>query len=96
MFNRNNNFDSSFNTMSGLIKFMFILVIGIMICTFGYRAFRMSNGKPMYEITVPSYGTSMPTTYFATEYVERNGCIIFKDEFGFEQKVCGAYQVQKW
>jgi hypothetical protein len=96
MYRSSNNFDRSFNTMSGLIKFMFIFIIGAMILTFGYRFYRMSNGKPMYEITVPTYGNTMPETYFATEYVERNGCIIFKDEFGFEQKVCGAYQVKKW
>jgi|688.fasta_scaffold2709753_1 hypothetical protein len=96
MFRSNDSFDRSFNTMGGIIKFMFIFVIGAMIVTFGYRAYRMSNGKTMYEITVPTYGNTTPTTYFASEYVERDGCIIFKDEFGFEHKVCGAYQVQKW
>ena len=96
MFRSSNNFDRSFNTMSGLIKFMFIFVFVAMIGTFGYRFYRMSNGQTMYEITAPTYGNTAPDVYFATEYVERNGCIIFKDEFGFEHKICGAYQVRKW
>jgi len=96
MFRSSDNFNRSFNTMSGLIKLIFIFVIGAMIVTFGYRLYRMSNGKVMYEITVPSYSNTQPTTYFTSEYVERDGCIYFKDEFGFEHKVCGAYQVQKW
>jgi hypothetical protein len=56
----------------------------------------MSKGNPQFEITVPSYGGTMPDVYFTEHYLEREGCILFKDEFGFDHKVCGAYQVRKW
>lgn len=91
-----NSFDSQFNFMSGMIKAIFVIVAIFMIGMFGYRFSRMASGKPQYEITAPTYGNSMPDVYFTEKYVEKNGCIIFKDEFGFEHKVCGAYQVRKW
>jgi len=91
-----NSFSRSFNFTRNLVIAVFILVGILMIGTVGYRFSRMTSGKPMYEITVPTYGNTSPNTYFATQYVEKDGCIIFKDEFGFEQKVCGAYQIQKW
>jgi len=50
----------------------------------------------MFEITVPTYGNSTPDTYYATSVREENGCVTFKDTWGFEHKVCGAYQIQKW
>jgi hypothetical protein len=91
------NFDRDFNTMSGIIKAMMVVVILGILLTWGYRFVRMSNAKDgMYEITVPTYGNTMPDVYFATQYSERNGCVYFKDEFGFEHKACGAYQIKKW
>jgi hypothetical protein len=91
------DFDRNFNTMSSLIKIMFLVVLLGMLTMWGIRFARMSNAKNgMYEITVPTYGNSLPDVYFATEYAERNGCVYFKDEFGFEHKACGAYQIKKW
>ncbi len=91
------NFDRDFNIMSGIIKAMMVVVILGILFTWGYRFVRMSNAKDgMYEITVPTYGNTMPDVYFATQYSERNGCVYFKDEFGFEHKACGAYQIKKW
>lgn len=91
------NFDRDFNFMSGFIKVMMVIVIGGMLLMWGYRFVRMSDAKNgLYEITVPTYGNTTPDVYFATEYAERNGCVYFKDEFGFEHKACGAYQIKKW
>jgi hypothetical protein len=97
--NKNNmgNFDKNFNTMSGFIKVMLVIVILIMAITWGYRISRIANAKgDLYEITIATYGNTMPDVYFATEYAERDGCVHFKDEFGFEHKACGAYQIKKW
>lgn len=91
------NFNRDFNFMSGFIKVMMVIVIGGMLLMWGYRFVRMGNAKNgLYEITVPTYGNTMPDVYFATEYAERNGCVYFKDDFGFEHKACGAYQIKKW
>jgi len=90
------NFDRQFNTMSGMIRVIFVIVAIFMIGMIGYRFSRIASGKPQYEITTPAYGNTTPDVYFTEHYVERNGCIEFKDEFGFEQKICGAYQVRKW
>jgi hypothetical protein len=91
------NFDRDFNIMSGLIKVIFVVVILGMLVMWGFRFARMSNAKgDLYEITIATYGNTMPDVYFATQYSEKDGCVYFKDEFGFEHKACGAYQIKKW
>jgi hypothetical protein len=90
------NFDRQFNFTSGIIKAVFVIMIIFMIGMFGFRISRMASGKPQYQITAPTYSNTSPDIYFTEHYIERNGCIEFKDEFGFEQKICGAYQVRKW
>ena len=79
-----------------MFKVIFGIAIIAMLATFGMRFYHLSNGSPMFEITVPTYGNSTPDTYYATSVREENGCVIFKDTWGFEHKVCGAYQIQKW
>ena len=96
MFRNTNKFNQEFSIMSGLIKIIFAIALIGTLTVFGYRFFRMSKGNPQFEITVPSYGGTMPDVYFTEHYLEREGCILFKDEFGFDHKVCGAYQVRKW
>ena len=86
----------NFNTTRGMIRASFIIIAIFMIAMLGYRFSRMASGKPQFEITVPSYGGSLPDVFFTERYIERGGCILFKDEFGFEHKVCGTYQVRKW
>lgn len=88
---------SSFDRQFNFIKFFIIGVFILMAGTFIYRIVHAtSSGKQMYNITIPSMSGTAPTEYFATEYVESNGCITFKDEFNFEHKHCGAYTVTKW
>lgn len=68
----------------------------ILVLSFILRASHaVGNGK-MYNITIPSMSNTMPYEYYATEYVESNGCITFKDAYGFEHKHCGPYTVSKW
>jgi hypothetical protein len=87
------DFDKTFNIMKAFIIGVFLLIIGTWI----YRIAHVANsGKEMYNITIPSMSGTAPTEYFATDYVESNGCITFKDEFGFEHKHCGAYTVTRW
>ena len=88
------NFDRSFNLIKYFIIGVFVLMAGVFIFRISY-AVGHTNGK-MYNITIPSMSNTAPDEYFATEYVEKNGCITFKDEFGFEHKHCGAYSVTKW
>jgi hypothetical protein len=86
-------FDRQFNFVRGIIVFFFILMAGFFVYRLAHVA---SSNSKMYNITIPSMSGTAPTDYFATEYVEENGCITFKDEFGFEHKHCGPYTVSKW
>lgn len=82
--------------MNTRFRFIFIVIASVMVAMVAIRFFRMSMGKTSFVITVPTYSRSAPETYFTSTYVEKDGCIIFKDEFNFEHKVCGAYQIEKW
>ena len=79
---------------------MRVFIIGVFVLIVGFWIFRIahvaSSDKEMYNITIPSMSGTAPTEYFSTDYVESNGCITFKDEFGFEHKHCGAYTVTRW
>lgn len=95
-----NNFDRDFNFVSGLIKVMFVIIIVGVIGTMLFRGNRMYqnsvNGKPTYEITVPTFD-GRHETYLTNEYsYDENKCIVFKDEFGIEQHICGQHSISKW
>jgi hypothetical protein len=71
---------------------MAIIVFTILI-VFG-QAYMLTRGNYV-QIIVPNYNTT-PDTYITTTYVEKNGCIEFKDGLGVDRKVCGTYQISKY
>ena len=87
------SFDISFKLVRTIIILGILFMVGIWV--FRIARITQSNGV-IYNITIPSMSNTLPTEYFATEYVESNGCISFKDEFGFNHKHCGPYSVTKW
>jgi len=95
----NSSFDTGFNTMRNIIIGFFILFFVIFLGSMLFRGKlvydNFSDGKPVYEIKVPDYDGGY-NSYITSEYTERNGCIKFIDEFGFEQEVCDKYTVSKW
>lgn len=81
-------------------KFFIIAVFVIIIGTIVFRASlvynNMKNGKSMYEITVPAYNGTTQTYITSEYYYDQNKCLVFKDEFGFEQRVCDQHTITKW
>lgn len=83
----------------GLFKTVFVFAIIFIVGSLLFRGSlvmrNMNEGKPTYIIKVPSYNGEY-TSYMCNSYTEQNGCIQFKDEFGFEQKICQQYTIEKW
>lgn len=78
-------------TLVGVI-FLFVFVI------IGYRMYmvsRVSINGHYYEITIPGNRTQN-TNFFTNTYVEKNGCITFKDEYNREHRICGSYNIEKY
>lgn len=72
-----------------------IAIIGILFIIFA-RVFVMSKGGGnMTEITVPNYN-GQSDVYYTDKYIEKDGCIQFKDGLGIDHKVCGNYSIHKW
>ena len=46
-----------------------------------------------YKISVPYNGYSK-TTYYTNKYTEKDGCIIFTDDWGKKRKICGVYEIE--
>lgn len=82
--------------MKGSAKIIIIFVIIAMVVIFISRVTMIANGGGKFvQITVPNY-SGVSEVYVASEYLEKDGCITFKDGFGTQHKVCGAYQISKW
>lgn len=83
------------NTIKGLIVIMFLIVI----CIFGYKAYLVTtmtkDGKHLYEITIPG-NKRQETSFYTNSYVEKDGCVTFKDEFGRSHRVCGMYNITEY
>ena len=91
------NFERDFNRTSSMIRMSFIVIFGLVIASIFFKVYMYTkNGNTGYVIEVPTYGNSQPDSYFTTNYVEKEGCVIFKDEFNMEHKACGAYKITKW
>ena len=83
------------NTIKGLILFIFIGVIIV----FGYKGYLITtmtkDGKHLYEITIPG-NKRQETSFYTNSYVEKDGCVTFKDEFGRSHRVCGMYNITEY
>lgn len=52
------------------------------------------QAKGYTRIDVPDMSGSY-STYYCKDFREENGCVIFKDSFGWQRKICGTYQIIK-
>jgi len=52
------------------------------------------NGKT-YQISVPYNGYST-TSFYTNKYVEKDGCVIFTDDWGKKRKICGTYEIVEY
>jgi hypothetical protein len=78
-----------FGLQKGITKIIFLFTALFM---FGmlWKIFLQESGETHYQITSPN-GDYHLTTYI----LEKNGCIIFVDELGIENRICGSYSVKK-
>jgi hypothetical protein len=83
------------NTMKGFIGMIFLVVISL----FFYKVYMITimtkDGKHLYEITIPG-NKRQETSFFTEKYVEKDGCISFKDEFGRSHRICGMYNITEY
>jgi hypothetical protein len=92
-------FNSSFDSHFNFVKVFFVIIGLVVVGSLSFRGClvynNMSEGKPTYIVKVPDYDGGY-NSYMTNSYTEKKGCIIFKDEFGFEQHICDKYTVEKW
>lgn len=83
------------NTIKGLILLIFIGIVVV----FGYKGYLIStmtkDGKHLYEITIPG-NKRQETSFYTNSYVEKDGCVTFKDEFGRSHRICGMYNITEY
>lgn len=66
------------------LAFVHIVTIGV-----------ITHDGNMYKISVPYNGYSK-TTYYTNKYTEKNGCIMFTDDWGKKRKICGIYEIEEY
>lgn len=80
-------------------KFVFAGIFALFLIGFLFKGYIIGNnimkGEHLYVIRVPDYSGNYEE-YLAKDYIEKDGCIKFEDEFGFKQKICGNYTVEGW
>lgn len=82
--------------MKVIIKFTItVVVIAMVIIFISQLVMVASGGGKFVQITIPNYG-GVSEVYVASEYLEKDGCITFKDSFGVQHKACGQYRISKW
>ena len=62
----------------------------------GYTIMSMTkDGKHLYEISIPG-NKRQETSFYTNSYVEKDGCVTFKDEFGRSHRICGMYNITEY
>ena len=84
----------SFNFVKGFIIVVFVLIV-VSVGYKGYLISGLKKGSHLYEITI-SGNKRQETSFYTEKYVEKDGCITFKDEFGRSHRVCGMYNITEY
>jgi hypothetical protein len=82
------------NTVLGII----IIVLVLMGVSIGYKGYLISGikkGGHLYEISIPG-NKRQETSFYTEKYVEKDGCITFKDEYGRSHRICGMYNITEY
>lgn len=84
----------SFNFVKGFIIMVFLLIV-VSVGYKGYLICGLTKGKHLYEITIPG-NKRQETSFYTNSYVEKDGCVTFKDEFGRSHRICGMYNITEY
>lgn len=82
---------------NGIIGFMVIILL-LIVTSVGYKVYLISGikkGGHLYEISIPG-NKRQETSFYTEKYVEKEGCILFKDEFGRSHRICGMYNITEY
>lgn len=82
---------------NGIIGFMVIILL-LIATSVGYKVYLISGikkGGHLYEISIPG-NKRQETSFYTEKYVEKEGCILFKDEFGRSHRICGMYNITEY
>ena len=78
----------------GIIMIVFLLIV----VSVGFKVYLVSGlkkGGHLYEISIPG-NKRQETSFYTEKYVEKDGCITFKDEFGRSHRICGMYNITEY
>jgi hypothetical protein len=77
----------------------FGIIATVILSLIFFRGYMISDmtkgGKHLYEITIPG-NKRQETSFYTNSYVEKDGCITFKDEFGRSHRICGMYNITEY
>lgn len=73
-----------------MLKTIIILGIFTVICGFAVRIYKRSTDPNYYLVTAVNRDPIVTKSI-----TEKDGCIVFDDEFGKEIKICGTYEIEK-
>jgi uncharacterized membrane protein len=82
---------------NSVLGFMVIILL-LIVTSVGYKVYLVSGikkGGHLYEISIPG-NRRQETSFYTEKYVEKEGCIIFKDEFGRSHRICGMYNITEY
>jgi hypothetical protein len=77
---------------------IFIVVFLLIVTSVGYKVYLVSGikkGGHLYEISIPG-NKRQETSFYTEKYVEKDGCITFKDEFSRSHRICGMYNITEY
>lgn len=83
------------NNLFGISRGITYLIIGasliFIVGMISNMAAKKISGKPYYQIISPD-----GDYHLTDEYKTEGNCIIFVDEIGTENRVCGSYRIKKF
>jgi hypothetical protein len=82
---------------NSVLGFMVIILL-LIVTSVGYKVYLVSGikkGGHLYEISIPG-NRRQETSFYTEKYVEKDGCITFKDEFGRSHRICGMYNITEY
>jgi hypothetical protein len=74
-------------SMIMILVFALITFVTVIVTTVGLKT---HDG---YKISVPYNGYGK-TSYYTYKYTEKDGCIMFTDDWGKKRKICGIYEIE--
>jgi hypothetical protein len=84
--------------MRGHYIFFGVIVV-VILSMIGFRGYMITSmtkdGKHLYEISIPG-NKRQETSFYTNSYVEKDGCVTFKDEFGRSHRICGMYNITEY